>query len=569
MNATRLFLILVLSCTLFHPSTASKHSSRPNRILKYHITDYRADPLTSLQIPVNIVFSSSPPTANGLNKHLTLSDQPSTSIILKYTVTIPSDFRWGRGGRLPGIRGGGPECTATTSKTSSLPGYCWHMQLGWKPNSVLSYISLLPNGNSTLSGNSLKLQRDNATSVEMHLTLNTPGMTNGEASVKINNSTLMKQTGMSFGMTNLKANTFLLEARYNDGQVPSPLRRSATAWQTLVVDGVQVLRAFKILQEIPDPLPSPQASPSTPSQPPPSQAPIPAPVSPLSPPLQTPPPPHPPAAPFAWVDLTPDQIRRTLALTSIFENANTTLQYSYCGDNKDGRGYTFGYCGFTTGTGDGLVVIKEYMKRNPADTIMAPFVSMIANLSKSQRSNTSLLVGFCQAVNSLGDDPAFRAAQDAIQKVMYFDPAMKWARNLGIKYAITKGQLYDALINHGEGPGDPFSIDYIVNATNAAMNGPPLVGVDEIAWLQAFFEAREKMLIAHIGKGAVRRVSFYRELLNSGNLDMGGPIYIDRAPKTTGGGWQIFNVYFGVFTINSNGHHGPIVQQGHKLTELL
>lgn len=40
-------------------------------------------------------------------------------------------------------------------------------------------------------------------------------------------------------------------------------------------------------------------------------------------------------------------------LTSIFENDTPELQYTYCQNIHDRRGYTFGFAGFTSGTFDG------------------------------------------------------------------------------------------------------------------------------------------------------------------------------------------------------------------------
>ena len=48
-----------------------------------------------------------------------------------------------------------------------------------------------------------------------------------------------------------------------------------------------------------------------------------------------------------------------LALNTIFENGQLEVDYSYAEDIDDGRGITFGRCGFCTGTGDGLVVVAE------------------------------------------------------------------------------------------------------------------------------------------------------------------------------------------------------------------
>ena len=60
------------------------------------------------------------------------------------------------------------------------------------------------------------------------------------------------------------------------------------------------------------------------------------------------------------------QERRVEAVVSLFENSELAPVYDYIEDIKDGRGFTAGKIGFTTGTGDLLLVVKEYLKLNPS-----------------------------------------------------------------------------------------------------------------------------------------------------------------------------------------------------------
>lgn len=247
--------------------------------------------------------------------------------------------------------------------------------------------------------------------------------------------------------------------------------------------------------------------------------------------------------------MTPDQLRRAMELTSIFENAATTLQYGYCENIKDGRGFTFGYCGFTTADDDGLAVVKQYVALQPDNNTLAQYIPAMTLLSKHGSSSTSTLPGFCDAIAALGNDSDFRAAQDAIQKSWYLDPAMKWAEGAGLQLGISKGEIYDAMINHGEGADDPFSIDYIFKGANNTMGGTPATGVDEVAWLNAFMNVRTAMLVKEGGQSEAKRVTYYRALLNAGDLNLDGPIYIE---KTQGpDGWTIADVYYGTFEIAS------------------
>ena len=185
------------------------------------------------------------------------------------------------------------------------------------------------------------------------------------------------------------------------------------------------------------------------------------------------------------------------------------------------------------------------MLLKPFDNILAPYVLPLAAVVKAHTGNVSTLVGFCDAVRLIGDDPLFRQAQDFIQRTQYYEPSANWGKLLGSRFALTKGQLYDAMVNHGEGRNDPFSIDYIVDAANLAAGGTPLTGVDEVLWLQSFLVARKNMLQAH--KQGGRRVEYYRKLMDQGNWGLGGPIYVQMINTTTG--WVIQDVYYGQFEI--------------------
>jgi hypothetical protein len=73
-------------------------------------------------------------------------------------------------------------------------------------------------------------------------------------------------------------------------------------------------------------------------------------------------------------------------------------------------------------------------------------------------------------------------------------------------------------LQHGEGKGDRFSVDYIFEAAEKKMRGTPATGVDEIAWLRAFLDARYKLLYSY-GKNeraSVKRIEIYQKLVDTG-----------------------------------------------------
>jgi hypothetical protein len=42
-----------------------------------------------------------------------------------------------------------------------------------------------------------------------------------------------------------------------------------------------------------------------------------------------------------------------------------------------------------------------------------------------------------------------RYAQDTLHEALYYRPAMSISRQIGAKFGITKGEIYDAFIQHG------------------------------------------------------------------------------------------------------------------------
>ncbi|KAI7840223.1 hypothetical protein COHA_006005 [Chlorella ohadii] len=241
-------------------------------------------------------------------------------------------------------------------------------------------------------------------------------------------------------------------------------------------------------------------------------------------------------------------------LTSVFENANTVLQYGYAERLGDGRGITYGFCGFTTGTGDGVMVVEEYTRLQPNNTL-ARFLPALRSLAGKGDRFTGL-TGFEAAVGQLANHKGFIDAQWAICDKEYHLPAMQWCKKIQCRHALTKAQLHDALVNHGQGLGDRFSVDYIFMDAQKAVNGTPATGVDEVVWLRAFLQARKALLASWDSTSAVStpRITIYQKLVDIGNLNLDGPMYLDLKKRnaTDANGkpvWQVTNVYYGQFLI--------------------
>ncbi len=108
----------------------------------------------------------------------------------------------------------------------------------------------------------------------------------------------------------------------------------------------------------------------------------------------------------------------------------------------------------------------------------------------------------------------------------YWNPSQELARKIGAKLTITKGQFYDACIQHGTDGKN--GCQEMIDATTKAMGGTPKTGIDETKWLVKFLDARKKVLLASDKEWqeSVDRVECYRRILKTGNTSLTTPLNI-------------------------------------------
>ncbi|WP_265605919.1 chitosanase [Bacillus velezensis] len=229
--------------------------------------------------------------------------------------------------------------------------------------------------------------------------------------------------------------------------------------------------------------------------------------------------------------LNTDQKRRAEQLTSIFENGKTEIQYGYVEALDDGRGYTCGRAGFTTATGDALEVVEVYTKAVPNNKLKK-YLPELRRLAKDESDDISNLKGFASAWRSLGNDKAFRVAQDKVNDSLYYQPAMKRSENAGLKTALAKAVMYDTVIQHGDGD-DPDSFYALIKRTNKKMGGSPKDGIDEKKWLNKFLDVRYDDLMNPSDEDtqdewreSVARVDVFRDIVKEKNYNLNGPIHV-------------------------------------------
>ena len=219
-----------------------------------------------------------------------------------------------------------------------------------------------------------------------------------------------------------------------------------------------------------------------------------------------------------------DPAKKDIAMQLVSSAENSSLdwreQYGYIEDIGDDRGYTGGIIGFTSGTSDMLELVRNYTAV-ASDNALAEYIPALESVDGSD-SHEGLDPGFTDAWQTAADDPAFQAAQDALRDTQYFDPAVGQAIDDGLG---TLGQFiyYDAIVMHGPGEND-VSFGGIRSAARE-IAATPADGGDEVAYLNAFLDERERVMNLEEAHTDTTRVSTaQRVFLADGNLGLDTPL---------------------------------------------
>ncbi|MER8187395.1 chitosanase [Kitasatospora sp. NPDC094015] len=238
-------------------------------------------------------------------------------------------------------------------------------------------------------------------------------------------------------------------------------------------------------------------------------------------PGSTPSKPSPPAA--GGSDLSSPHLKDIAQqLVSSAENSSLDwrAQYGYIEDIKDGRGYTGGLIGFTSGTHDMLELVRHYRDLKPDNPLVRYLPALVA--VDGSASHQGLDPTFTADWAKAAQDPAFRRAQDDERDRSYFDPAVRQAKADGLR-ALGQFIYYDAIVMHGPG-NDPVSFGGI-RAAAMRKARTPAQGGDESAYLTAFLDARRAAMLTERAHRDTSRVDTeQRWFLQAGNLDLAAPL---------------------------------------------
>nr|WP_237521600.1 chitosanase [Streptomyces sp. SID4921] len=228
-----------------------------------------------------------------------------------------------------------------------------------------------------------------------------------------------------------------------------------------------------------------------------------------------------------------DPAKKDIAMQLVSSAENSTLdwkgQYGYIEDIGDGRGYTAGIIGFCSGTGDMLGLVELYAEREPGN-VLAPYLPALRAVDGTD-SHEGLDPGFTGDWAEAASDPAFQQAQNDERDRVYFDPAVRQGKADGLG---TLGQFayYDAIVMHGGG-SDSTSFGSIRERA-LAQASPPSQGGDEVAYLDAFLDARVWAMEQEEAHSDTSRVdTAQRVFLRDGNLDLDPPL-----------DWQVYGQSF-------------------------
>lgn len=228
------------------------------------------------------------------------------------------------------------------------------------------------------------------------------------------------------------------------------------------------------------------------------------------------------------MDATQKEIAQRLVSSAENSSLDWRAQYGYIEDIRDGRGYTAGIIGFTTGTGDLLQVVGRYSELAPGNPL-EQFVGPLRQVNGSDSLNG--LEDLPDAWRAAASDPRFQHAQDEQRDRMYFDPAMAQARADGLR-ALGQFCYYDAMVMHGPGNAK----DSFGGIRAAALDGaePPAGGGDETKYLNTFLDARTEVMKTEEAHSDTSRIdTAQREFLRTGNLDLHLPLH-----------WAVYGNYY-------------------------
>ena len=232
--------------------------------------------------------------------------------------------------------------------------------------------------------------------------------------------------------------------------------------------------------------------------------------------------------PAPEVENSPNDVRTVaMQITSVLETGGLG-GYSALNDYDDGI-ISFGQHQATLASGSLEALLDRYLASSttPQASALRGYMPRVRSKDTSLRNDA----GFKAALRAAGNDPAMQAAQDAAIIQSHYNPAAAAAGDWNVKSPLGVAMLYDTKIQGG--------METVLSRAQARVGGKPgQNNVTERAFLVAFNAERRARLIAlaqargvNTSHGKALMNSTYRcdefaKLLNSGNLQLAGPITV-------------------------------------------
>lgn len=212
----------------------------------------------------------------------------------------------------------------------------------------------------------------------------------------------------------------------------------------------------------------------------------------------------------------------TFSLVASAENSTTDYhrQYSYIEDIGDGRGYTAGIIGFTSGTGDLAQVVAMYVKLKPKNNGLRQYLPALKRVNGTA-SHRGLGNGFVRAWKKAGHDRALVSAENRVLDRLYLRPVLRAAKQDDLS-PLGQYIYYDAIVVHG--PGQDASSFGGIRRRAKQLARTPAQGGDQDRYLRAFLQARAKVMKQEAAHKDLSRLTTQRQFIHDGRNELNRPL---------------------------------------------
>ena len=216
-----------------------------------------------------------------------------------------------------------------------------------------------------------------------------------------------------------------------------------------------------------------------------------------------------------------DTDKKIKAIINCVETGTPYLDYASHTFLHDGPNRALQYTlsvGFTEYGGNLKKVIDLYIaKDGKYANELSPYSAKIGkmpSLANDKRFDELLM-------KASKEDQLMKDAQDEVYDAVYYNPAMKWAENNGLKSPLARLVVFDSMLQSGK------VFDFL---RNRFQENIPRNGGDEHRWISEYVRVRHDWLKSN-GNESVRNSAYrtrtYKKLIESGNWDLVGDVKVE------------------------------------------